>query len=101
VEAVRRYLVGPGIELPRIQSIGRGRILYDFHDPARAAHVFQVVDGLGNALHVAVVRAEFLAARSDADVVTFLERHGVGRALADGGARPLVVDDHGLTREAA
>lgn len=78
-----------------------GWIVYDFYDPARSAHVFQIVDSRGTVLHIVVMRAEFLDAHSDADVVAFLERHGVGRALVEAGPRPLVVSDHGLTREAA
>lgn len=89
--AVRNYLQR---EFP-------GRILYDFYDAARSAQVFEVQDSLGTVLHLAVVRADFLAARSEAEVTAFLEQHRVARALAEAGQLALVVSGDGVTREAA
>lgn len=91
VLAVREYLQR---EFP-------SRILYDFYDPARSAQVFQIGDSLGTVTHLAVVRADFFAARSGADIRGFLEVHRLARALLDAGARPILVTAAGLAREAA
>lgn len=75
VAAIREYLQR---EFPLL-------VVYDFYEPERSAHVFQLQDSQGMVAHLAVVTSEFFDAHRGAKLPVTLERMRLGEAMRQAG----------------
>lgn len=73
-----------------------GGVVHDSYEPQRAAQMFQIQSSQGQLMHAAAVSDSFFEATAEGDVLRFLERQRLGRALRDAGTTSVLMSAGGL-----
>ncbi len=88
LSAIREYLQR---EFPLL-------MIYDFYEPERGAHVFQLQDSQGMVAHLAVVTSEFFDAHRDTKLLATLEQMRLAEAMRRAGGAGVCVTPTGIDR---